>query len=407
MTRPADAFPPIAPLDFDRFHREELPERLAAGNAAVAAPGTPGLRPLAFRTPAGAAFTYLPEAGGVRIVSGDDAAATVLEIAAEDFGLLVHDLESAPGLLYGGRVRSRRGDAMHFVRWEPVLRALFQGRPLFDPERADLRDRRGAPLDLRRRFPLDADRDDMRHFLSETGYLLVAGVLDEAEVRALQAVADEVRAAARPGDKRSWWGRNRSGQTVLCRVTHVGRHPKLRGLYRDTRTGELAALSEFPLVAKGEHTEQGVTVLFKNPDMEEGLSDLPWHRDCGMGGHAAMCPTLVMSIYLSPANRETGELRMLPGSWRGSYGFFEADDPKAPAGIALDARPGDVSLHYGDIMHAAPAPRGNKGPFRTSVLLGFSRPDAFNHRGDDSYNDVLLSRDDGHVEHLARVAERS
>jgi len=97
---------------------------------------------------------------------------------------------------------------------------------------------------------------------------------------------------------------------------------------------------------------------------------------------------------------------MLPGSHEASLGFFEATDPNAPRGVSLAADPGDVTLHYGDIMHAAPPPTGD-GPFRRCVLLSFARPDAYNHRGEQSYNDVLLSREDGQVEHLARVAKRA
>jgi len=69
---------------------------------------------------------------------------------------------------------------------------------------------------------------------------------------------------------------------------------------------------------------------------------------------------------------------MLPGSHEASLGFFEATDPRAPRGIGLAADPGDVSLHYGDIMHAAPPPTG-AGPFRRCVLLSFARVDAHNH----------------------------
>ena len=73
-------------------------------------------------------------------------------------------------------------------------------------------------------------------------------------------------------------------------------------------------------------------------------------------------------------------------------------------GLAADA--GDVTRHYGDIMHAAPPPTG-AGPFRKCVLLAYARADAYNHRGESSYNDVLLSREDGQVEHLAKVARRA
>lgn len=49
-----------------------------------------------------------------------------------------------------------------------------------------------------------------------------------------------------------------------------------------------------------------MTVLWKRPDVSEGLSDLPWHRDCGMGGHALNCPTAIMTICLTDGSPEAG-----------------------------------------------------------------------------------------------------
>ena len=398
----------FAPLDFSAFHREELPRRLAAGHGAIAAAddALPSLGGLAFRLPSGEAFTYQPCAGGVDVVPGDAAAHTVIELAPEQWSELVHDLESAPGLLYAGRARCASGDAMRFVRWEPALRAMYHGRPIFSPERAELRDRRGGPLDPSRTFTLADDRAEMAHFLRSAGYLLAKGVFTPEQTRGLQDRARAHEARAQKGDKRSWWGRNAAGEEVLCRVTRCGESDEdLRGLARDPRIAALAALSHHPLVPR-DRWGDGVAILIKNPGMTEGLSDLPWHRDCGMGGHASMCPVLIFSIYLAPSRPETGELRMLPGSHEASLGFFEATDPRAPRGIGLAADPGDVTLHYGDIMHAAPPPTGT-GPFRKCVLLAYARADAYNHRGESSYNDVLLSRKDGQVEHLAKVARRS
>jgi ectoine hydroxylase-related dioxygenase (phytanoyl-CoA dioxygenase family) len=397
----------FAPLEFGDFHRHELPRRLAAGHGAIAArDDLQALGGLAFRTPNGESFTYRPRAGAVDVVAGDADAETVIEIAPELWCELAHDLESAPGLLYAGRVRCAKGDAMRFVRWEPALRAMYHGRPIFRPERADLRDRAGRPLDPARAFTLADDRPEMAHFLRTAGYLLARAVFAGDELRRLQDEADACAARARRGDKRSWWGKNAAGEEVLCRVTRCSEQSALfRGLARDPRIAALGALSHHTLVPREAYGD-GVSVLIKNPAMTEGLSDLPWHRDCGMGGHAAMCPVLIFSIYLVPSRPETGELRMLPGSHEGSLGFFEATDPRAPRGVGLAADAGDVSLHYGDIMHAAPPPTGT-GPFRTCVLLSFARPDAYNHRGESSYNDVLLSRDDGQVEHLAKVARRA
>src|SRR5262245_29083600 len=206
--------------EFGDFHRGELPRRLAAGYGAIAAQDDlTALGGLAFRIPSGEAFTYRPRAGGIDVVAGDADAHTVIELAPELWSELAHDLESAPGLLYAGRVRCARGDAMRFVRWEPGLRAMYHGRPIFRPERTDLRDRRGAPLDTARGFSQGDDRADMAHFLRSAGYLLAKRVFGDREIARLAEGARALETDARQGDKRSWWGKNAAGEDVLCRVT--------------------------------------------------------------------------------------------------------------------------------------------------------------------------------------------
>ena len=120
-----------------------------------------------------------------------------------------------------------------------------------------------------------------------------------------------------------------------------------------------------------------------------------------------MCPVLIASVFLTEASPQTGELKMLPGSWTGTLGYMDPNDPTAPRGAQFQAQPGDVSLHYGDVMHSAPPPTGvGLDQYRISAVTGYSRPEARNHRGGSSYNDVLHGREDGQVEHLATVAER-
>ncbi len=393
-------------LDFNGFHRSELPRRLAAGNGALAAADSARIGSLAFRLSGGDAYSYLPRADGIEILPGDERAQTVIQLDHESWQGIVHELETPPGLIYAGRVECVRGDPMHFVRWEPRLRAMYNGRPVFDPETARLEARDGSPLDVSQAFELDADLEDMAHFLRTAGYLLAKNVFTREEIATFREHGEQLRRAAQQGDKKSWWGRNAKGEAVLCRVTNAGTLPVFRKLYQDPRVTRLWGLSDEKLTPRTAEGVEGVTVVFKNPDMSEGLSDLPWHRDCGMGGHAVMCPVLILSIYLTPASHQGGELRMLPGSWRGSYGFYEATDAAGPEGVALAAEAGDVSLHYGDVMHAAPPPEGPP-PYRESVLLGFAPPGFVHHRGEGSYNDVLLQREDGQVEHLRKAASRT
>jgi hypothetical protein len=395
------------PLDFHRFHREDLPRRLAAGNGALAAPGARALGSLAFRLPGGDAYTYLPGASGIEIASGDAAADTVIEVESEIWQNLVRELDAAAGLLYGGRAKCRRGSALAWVAWEPALRAMWNGRPVYDHEAA-LFDRRGAALDPATTFAPGSDREDMAHFLRTAGYLFVRGVFSAAEIAAFRAEADALEGEAKKGDKLSWWGRNGDGAEVLTRVTRAAAKPRLATLPRDPRLRALAELDDEKLEHRAPPSaEEGVSVIWKRPRMTEGLGDLPWHRDCGMGGHALMCPTLIASVFLTAANPETGDLRMLPGSWRRGCGPIDARDPRAPRGASFAAEPGDVSLHYGDTMHAAPPPaRDDLAEYRISAVTGYARPGARAHRG-RHYNEVLHRSDDGQIEHLAKVAEKA
>jgi ectoine hydroxylase-related dioxygenase (phytanoyl-CoA dioxygenase family) len=331
----------------------------------------------------------------------------VIELSRESWQAIVHELETAPGLLYGGKITCLRGKAIHLVAWEPGLRGIYNGRPIFDPDEFQLKDREDGPLDPAQAFGPDDDPEEMAHFLRSAGYLLVEGVFPADEVASFRDAAEELRRTAVPGDRKSWWGRNAAGQEILCRVTTARTLPAFKHLHRDPRLTSLIDLSDTGLTARvAADGDEGGTVIFKNPDMVEGLSDLPWHRDCGMGGHALNCPLIIASVFVTPINRDMGELRMLPGSHLGSCAPIDANDPKAPRGVSVEAKPGDVSLHYGDVMHAAPPPRAHgPGSYRISALTAFAREGAPSHPGRGHYNDVLLSRDDGQVEHLAKVAE--
>src|SRR5262249_8282197 len=122
---------------FHEFHRTELPRRIAAGNGPLAWVDLQHLGTLGLRTEAGS-YTYVPPDGTVEVVEGEDGADTVVELGLDAFAGLVSDLDTAPGLFYGGRATVPTGKALRFVRWEPGLRALYHGLPIFDPDTAVL-----------------------------------------------------------------------------------------------------------------------------------------------------------------------------------------------------------------------------------------------------------------------------
>ena len=400
---------PIEDLSFADYHREALATELARRTSRLPEAYARTLRPFAIREhESGVACTYVPDAtrGTIEVEAGEANAETVVELPRASFAQLTKDLESSAGLVYGDRVTPVRGDLMDLLQWEPAFRWMFRDRPVYDPDAVDLRDAQGRVLDPTKSFTLDDDPEEMAEFMRVVGYLWVRNVLSEDEVAELREESERRRAAAVEGDQESWWGKNEAGDAVLCRVLRPGKEPKMRSLHGDPRLEKIASLTDVPMEHKqGPEDKDGLALLWKQPGVVEGLGDLPWHRDCGMGGHASMCPTAVLSVFLGPNTPEAGQIRFLPGSWQASFPFAEGTDEGAPHGVAPLAQPGDVTFHYGDGLHVAPPPTGTEGPFRSCVIMGYGRIDGRNHRGDRHYNDVLLGDDAGQVSNMRDMAK--
>ncbi len=392
-------------LDFDAFHRDALPQMIAAGNGALANEAL-HKGSLAFRV-GNTSYTYAKGGNAIEVVPGDEDADVVIELTPEEWSGVVHETLTAPGLLYSGRAKCLKGNAIGFVTFEPVLRALYNGRPVWHEE-DPLLGFDGLPLDPTQSFTLSSNREEMAHFLRTAGYLVVRNVFSEDEIAGFLEEAAELEKEARKGDDLSWWGKNARGEEILSRITRAAAKPRLATLAREPRLLSLVELADTDLLPrKRARSEEEVSLIFKRPEMTEGLSDLPWHRDCGMGGHATICPVLIASTFLTEMSPESGDLRMLPGSWSGSVPYMDASDPRAPRGVQLSAKPGDVALHYGDTMHAAPEPEDDtRDNYRISATVGFARPEMRMPKKKDGFNNVLHQRDDGQIEHLSKVAER-
>jgi hypothetical protein len=374
------------PIDFDEFHRVELPARLEAGNGALAAPDVQGVPPIAFRLRDGRAYTYAPTATTVEVRAGDDGAATVVELDEATWSDFAYELRTCFGLLYANAATFPRGGFEGLLRWEPAIRCMFDGRPLYDP--AGL-----AGLDLDRTFTLDDGDDELRARLDRAGFLHVRGVFAPDEVDALRSEVERLAVAATPDDGRSWWATRADGSPVCCRLIYLPlASERIARLGADARLRRIAALPGVPLEPTLDCLD-GFSVVIKHPEVVEGLSDLPWHRDCGLGGHPVLCPGLQIGIQLDAASAATGQLHMLAGSHAcSSHQLDPGDESRLPA-VAVDTEPGDVTVHYGHLLHAAPPPTGS-GPGRRALYVSYVRPETLAYIGrGHGYNDVLFERD--------------
>jgi hypothetical protein len=381
-------------LDFDEFHRTQVPALLARGNGKLA--GGSVHDAIAFRLPDGRAWTFEPADGDIALREGDDTAATVVELDARAWSDFVHEAHTSFGLLYAGALTFSRGDFGGLDRWEPALRAVFHGRPLYDPDAV-------ADVALAQSFTLDDDPAVMGAFLRRTGFAHLRSVFTPEEIELVSAEVEGMRRRATPDDRRSWWAKDAEGRDVCCRLIYASLQSAILGrLAGDDRLRRVADLSGATLVPVVDRLD-GVSVVIKNPAVVEGLSDLPWHRDCGLGGHPVLCPALNIGVQLDRADAQNGQLLFLAGSHLSSGAPPAPGDGSLPI-LAVDADPGDVTVHFGHVLHAAPPPLSPTAG-RRALYVGFVPPSLFDVIGEQQgYNDVLFTEQpDGHV---ASVEER-
>jgi len=111
--------------------REALAPRLDADSGRAAARDVRDAPAIAFLVD-DHAWRFVPGGETIRIERGDDAP-TVVALDAAGWHDFATERATGAGLLYGGRVRFERGGQAELERWEPALRALFDGRPIFVP----------------------------------------------------------------------------------------------------------------------------------------------------------------------------------------------------------------------------------------------------------------------------------
>ncbi len=397
----ADRF---GPIDFDWFHRDHLPHLLEGRGRVFSASDQSVLRPLAFRLEDGRAYTYVPSGTGFAVEEGADGAHTVAQLTEEAWTSFVWELRSCFALLYAEELTITEGSFGQLARWEPPLRFAIDGQAMYDiDDPPPVVDAHGAPLDGARSFTLDTPQAELSDYLARAGFLHLRGVLDAGELRALRSEVEAAADRARPDDRRSWWT-NVDGRDVCSRVNYVNDHsPLVAGLGEDERFLRIAALGG-PDLRDARDRLDGNSVVIKVPGSAGGLADLPWHRDCGMGGHPVKCPMLNVGIQLDPATPETGQLEMIPGSHRGTSRLPGPRETRGLPVVPITTEAGDVTVHFGHTLHAAPPPTDPSASGRKALYLTFVPPVTFETIGPgQGYNDVLFTRHGGHLQHVDQL----
>jgi len=390
----------FAPIDFDVFH-QELPAKLAERGRILSDFDRRTLRAIAFRIDDRRSYSYQPDGESLRVVPGDANADTVVELSAEDWSDFCWELKTCYALFYADRMKFRSGGFGQLSRWEPVLRVAFDGQTLYDlDDPAVVSD---TELDLSQSFTLDDlmhDDPQLLDFLHNAGFVHLRGVVGKEELARLEADIVDGVAGAQPDDKRSWWT-TVEGRQVCNRVNYLNNQSDLiASLGSDQRFMRIGALAGANLRDACDRLD-GNSVVIKVPGADGGLADLPWHRDCGMGGHPVKCPMLNIGIQIDAANEGAGRLEMIAGSHRGTSRLPGPKEAQHLPVVGIDTEPGDVTVHFGHTLHAAPPPKDRETAGRRALYLTFVPPLTFEMIGPGhGYNDVLFTRDSGRIRHV-------
>jgi ectoine hydroxylase-related dioxygenase (phytanoyl-CoA dioxygenase family) len=110
---------------------------------------------------------------------------------------------------------------------------------------------------------------------------------------------------------------------------------------------------------------------------------------------------LNVGIQLDAATAGAGQLHMIAGSHRGTSRLPAPGETDRLPVLAIDTEPGDVTVHWGHTLHAAPPPTDRSAAGRRALYVSYVPPLTFEMVGPgQGYNDVLFTRDAGHVHHV-------
>jgi hypothetical protein len=380
----------VRPVEAAGFFGDELPARLSAfGDLAVDGARQLGVRPFGFDVGGQGWTVRLDDAGGCFAVApGLDDAHAVVRLDAVGLHDLVNDLRTPMGFLTGGDLDMPRGRLEHFLDWWVVLRSVLDERRAHVAGDVAFADPDGRPLDLRRSFSLGDDPEEVSWFLAEAGFLHLRGVFDEAEMAQVSADMDAAAPGYAQGDGRSWWARTHDGTDRLVRMQRFQEaSPVTAALLADDRLQAIGRLT-----ADGHrHGKPGgnanlVEALVKPLGVVEGISDVPWHKDCSLGSHSYRCCSLTVGISVTGAGAGSGQLRVVAGSHRALVQpAFVRHDLDLPQ-LDLPTGTGDVTVHCSCTLHMSEPPVQRE---RRVLYTDFALP---TDEGARSPNEAVLRR---------------
>jgi hypothetical protein len=228
-------------------------------------------------------------------------------------------------------------------------------------------------LDLGHTFRPDDDREEMSQFLGAAGYLHIGGLFGEDDMAAISADMDAAMDSYAIDDGRSWWAKTAAGDDRLVRMQHFQEHsPTTAALLDDDRFLAISRLTSDGHRREADHRGgNAIEALVKPLGIVEGISDLPWHKDCSLGRHSYRCCSLTVGISVTGADASSGQLRVVAGSHRALIQPALLRRGLDLPEVDLPTETGDVTVHLSCTMHMSQAPVDRE---RRVMYTGFRLP---------------------------------
>jgi hypothetical protein len=159
-----------------------------------------------------------------------------------------------------------------------------------------------------------------------------------------------------PDDGRSWWARTDAGEHRCVRMQGFDAHsPTTAGILDGDVLRRIAGLTGDGHGVKRFGSSR-VEALEKPVGVVEGISDVPWHKDCSLGMHSYNCCSIVVGISVTGADATSGQLRVVAGSHRALVPpAFVRPDLDLPV-VDLPTETGDITVHCSCTLHMAQPP---------------------------------------------------
>jgi len=348
----------LSTIDISEFFSHTFPALLAHA-AAYLQPWLASHSPDPLSIECGGACWHLCAVDGqILVAAGVGETGLQVKLTTDEFSGLINDLYTPMTFFAGGTLNILRGKMGAFLDWWLILRAVIDRRAIHAGGALEFLDHSGEPLDLKRSFHLSDPLDEMRQFLETAGFLHIKGVFTPAEMAAISRDIDQYHDRYYEGDGSSWWATTKSGERRLVRLQKFDRYSECtRALLTDERFKQLGQISGDGHVHMGLEGN-AIEALVKPLGVVQGISDLPWHKDCSLGRHSFDCCSLTVGVSVTGADADSGQLRVIAGSHRVLMwpALLSAPESYGLPVIDLPTQTGDVTVHLSCTHHMAQAP---------------------------------------------------